>query len=84
MKLEFFGTYKNHIKKIGKNNKEYIELNCQEQLGNKNIKICVFNSKCIENLEMFKEGDNITVIFSTWYDKKTKNNVFFVKDIVAG
>ena len=83
MKLEFYGVYKNHITKKTKNDKDYTELNCLEQMSNKNVKILVFNNEIVKNLEMFKEGDGIVVIFSTWYDYETKNNVLFVKDITC-
>lgn len=83
MKLEFYGVYKSHAVKKTKTDKDYIELNCLEQLSNKSVKICVFDNKFIENLKLFNDGDGIVVIFSFWYDKKTKNNVLIVKDITC-
>lgn len=83
MRVEFYGVYKSHEIKKTKNDKEYIELVCQEELSNKTIKICVFNNKFVENLKMFNEGDGIVVMFLTWYDKKSKNNVLVVKDITC-
>lgn len=83
MRVEFLGTYKKHEIKKTKTDKEYVQLICYEQFSKKNVKICIFNNKCIENLEAFKDGDDISVIFETWYSKKANNNVLLVKDIVA-
>ena len=83
MKLEFYGTYKSFSVKKTKTDKDYIELICNEQMNNKDVKICVFGNKFLENLKLFNDGDGIVIIFSYWYDKKSKNNVLIVKDIIS-
>lgn len=82
MKVEFIGIYKSHITKQTKNNKDYVELNCLDNVTNKPAKIFIFNHELFNNLEMLQDGDNIAVIFETWYSIKNKNNVLIVKDIV--
>lgn len=82
MKLEFLGIYKNHELKKTKTNKDYCELNCLESISNKSVRIFIFDSDVISNLNSFNKDDSISVIFETWYSHKDKNNVLIVKDVV--
>ncbi len=83
MILQFIGTYKSHTIKKTKNNKDYCELDCLENLSNKNVRIFIFKSELIERLDMLKENDNITCIFEFWYSKKENKNVINMKDLVV-
>ena len=82
MKVEFIGTYESHeIRKTSKD-KDYIYLVCKQAVDNRKVTILLFNQKVFGNLEMFKQGDEITLIYETWYNSKTKEQVLILKDIV--
>lgn len=82
MKVEFIGTYDRHeIRKTSKD-KDYIYLVCKQAGDNKQVAILLFNDKVFKNLDMFKQGDEITIIYETWYSSKTKQQVLVCKDIV--
>lgn len=82
MKVEFIGTYESHeIRKTSKD-KDYIYLVCRQAVDNRKVTILLFNQKVFGNLEMFKQGDEITLIYETWYNSKTKEQVLILKDIV--
>ena len=83
MKLEFMGTYVKHeTKKTNKNN-DYSLLVCKEQFSNRDVRICIFNKDLAERLVQFNQGDNLVVIFETWYSKKDSKNILLIKDVVA-
>ena len=82
MKVEFIGTYDSHeIRKTSKD-KDYVFLVCSQAVDNRKVTILLFNQKVFGNLEMFKQGDEITIIYETWYNSKTKEQVLICKDIV--
>ena len=82
MKVEFIGTYDSHeIRKTSKD-KDYVYLVCKQAVDNKKVTILLFNQKVFGNLEMFKQGDEITIIYETWYNSNTKQQVLVCKDIV--
>lgn len=83
MRVEFIGKYEKHeIKKTSKD-KDYVCLSCVQSVDNKKINILLFNKGIFKNLDMFKQGDDINVIFETWYNKKNDKQVIICKDIVA-
>ena len=82
MKVEFIGTYKSHEIRKTSNDKDYVYLKCKQAGDNKDVTILVFNQKLLERFVMFKEGDEITLIYETWYSSKTKQQVLILKDIV--
>lgn len=82
MKVEFIGTYEKHeIRKTSKD-KDYVFLTCKQAGDNRQVSILLFNNKVFNHLEMFKPGDEITIIYETWYSSKTKQQVLVCKDIV--
>ena len=82
MKVEFIGTYESHeIRKTSKD-KDYVFLICKQAVDNKKVTVLLFNEKVFGNLEMFKQGDEKTIIYETWYNTKTKQQVLICKDIV--
>lgn len=82
MKVEFIGTYVKHeIRKTSKD-KDYVYLVCNQAGDNRQVIILLFNDKVFKNLDMFKQGDEITIIYETWYNSKTKQQVLVCKDIV--
>lgn len=82
MKVEFIGTYDHHeIRKTSKD-KDYVYLVCKQAGDKRKVTILLFNNKVYENLGMFKQGDDITIIYETWFDSKTKQQVLVCKDIV--
>lgn len=82
MKVEFIGTYDSHeIRKTSKD-KDYVYLVCRQAVDNRRVTVLLFNQKVFGNLEMFKQGDDITIIYETWYNSKTKEQVLICKDIV--
>lgn len=82
MKLEFIGTYQRHEMRKTAKDKDYILLVCRQAGDNKEVTILLFNSKVFGNLEMFKPNDEITLIYETWYSKKSGQQVLILKDIV--
>lgn len=82
MKVEFIGTYVKHeIRKTSKD-KDYVFLKCKQAVDNREVSLLIFNNKVFKNLENFKQGDDITVIYETWYSSKVKQQVMICKDIV--
>ena len=82
MKVEFIGTYDKHEVRKTSKDKDYVFLTCKQAGDNRDVHILLFNKKVFENLEAFKQGDEITVIFETWYNKNTAQQVLICKDVV--
>ncbi len=82
MKVEFIGTYQRHETRKTSKDKDYIYLVCKQAVDNREVTILLFNNKVFGNLEMFKQGDEITLIYETWYSSKTKQQVLILTDIV--
>ena len=68
MKVEFIGTYQRHETRKTSKDKDYVYLVCKQAVDNREVTILLFNQKVFGNLEMFKQGDEITIIYETWYN----------------
>lgn len=83
MKVEFLGILSNIEERQTKKGNRYIVLVCNEPVTNRLAYIQVFQPDKFNILSSLEKGDNISVIYETWYDKKTSKQVFLLKDILG-